>query len=115
MPQLNPDGSVSSCDMALYHDTKKELQCFLYGFWCASTGQIIYNPEKIERLSARRLGHLPKCDKCEIKKHCAGGCAGRVAFETGSPFDVIPEYCVATKYLARNMELGQKKYIITHP
>lgn len=115
MPQLNPDGSVSSCDMALYYDTKKELQCFLYGSWCRSTNQIQYDPYKIEKLSSRRIGNLPKCTNCEIKSYCAGGCAGRVAFETGSLFDVIPEYCVATKYLSRNMVLGGRSHSFTHP
>jgi radical SAM protein with 4Fe4S-binding SPASM domain len=115
MPQLNPDGSVSSCDMALYQDTKDELQCFLYGSWNPAVGQIQYDHHKIEKLSSRKLGNLPKCDACEIKKFCAGGCAGRVAFETGDLFGVIPEYCVATKYLARNMKLGGCEHLFTHP
>ena len=115
MPQLNPDGSVSSCDMALYWDTKKELQEFIYGMWSKPKNRILYLPERIEKLNRRRLGNLPKCDSCEVKVFCAGGCAGRVAFQTGSMYDIIPEYCVATKYLARHMSLGEGVCEYTHP
>lgn len=115
MPQLNPDGSVSSCDMALYKDTKKELQCFLYGEWNAETGSIEYDQSKIKLLQSRNLENLPKCKQCEVKDYCAGGCAGRVAFQTGSMFDVIPEYCEAIKYLAKYIELGGEDILYTHP
>lgn len=115
MPQLNPDGSVSSCDMALYHDTKRELEPFIYGYWDEETGKINYDSDKIRDLRARRLGSLPKCDCCEIKEYCAGGCAGRVAYQTGSIYDVIPDYCVAIKWLGKKMELGQLVGNLTHP
>ena len=115
MPQLNPDGSVSSCDMALYHDTKRELRCFLYGSWDSANGNISYDIEKIRFLQRRRLENLPKCQTCDIRRYCAGGCAGRVAFQTGNIYDIIPEYCAATKYLASRLPLGQNLISFTHP
>jgi uncharacterized protein len=115
MPQLNPDGSVSSCDMALYRDTKKELQCFIYGSWDEKTGKIVYDIAKIRHLHDRRLYNLPKCKNCEVGIYCAGGCAGRVAYQTGNIYDVIPEYCAATKFLARHMDLGRNVAHFTHP
>jgi uncharacterized protein len=115
MPQLNPDTSVSSCDMALYCDTKKELQCFLYGAWDNDEKTIRYDSKKIHHLQNRNIDKLPKCKNCEIKRFCAGGCAGRVAYQTGSIYKVIPEYCLATKFLAERMPLGDKRFVITHP
>jgi uncharacterized protein len=109
VPQLNPDGSVSSCDMALYKDTKKELQCFIYGIWDKKKETICYDKDKLALLMSRNLDHLPKCNDCSIKEYCAGGCAGRVAFQTGSMFDVIPDYCKATRYLANEIECGTNK------
>jgi uncharacterized protein len=109
MPQLNPDGSVSSCDMALYKDTKKELQDFIYGNWNANESNICYDEDKITILRSRNLANLPKCANCPAKEYCAGGCAGRVAFQTGSLFDVIPDYCKATIYLANAIPCGQNR------
>ena len=80
VPQLNPDGSVSSCDMALYSDTEPSLQPFLYGHWNPKTQRIVYDLDKIKTLQSRKLGNLPICDSCEIKDYCAGGCAGRGSF-----------------------------------
>lgn len=103
MPQLNPDGTLSSCDMALYGDTKKELQCFLYGRWDHKEKKIIYDEKKIEYLRSRRLENLPLCSDCKYGKYCAGGCAGRAAFQTGDIFTTIPAYCAATKFLAKEL------------
>ena len=115
MPQLNPDGSVSSCDMALYSDTKEELKCFIYGQWDKNNKKIIYDMDKIKYLQNRNLTNLSKCQNCKVKDYCAGGCAGRVAYQTGDIFDVIPEYCSAIKFLAGRMKLGEKKVLHTHP
>jgi radical SAM protein with 4Fe4S-binding SPASM domain len=115
MPQLNPDGSVSSCDMALYKDTKKSLRCFIYGEWDNNTHNIRYFDDKISILRSRTLDNLPKCQKCNIREYCAGGCAGRVAFQTGSIFDIIPQYCDATRHLAASIRCGENAIRYTHP
>lgn len=115
VPQLNPDGSVASCDMSLYADTKQELQPFIYGAWDDGRGIISYSAEKIEYLRSRRLENLPKCRNCDIGEYCAGGCAGRVAYQTGDLYGVIPEYCAATKYLAKTIPLGRRRAHYTHP
>ncbi len=115
MPQLNVDGSVSSCDMALYRDTKEELKPFLYGEWDKSDEKIIYNLEKIKYLQERNLDNLDKCKNCEVASYCAGGCLGGVAYEKGDMYDIIETDCEAIKYLARNIPLGQNKIIFTHP
>jgi radical SAM protein with 4Fe4S-binding SPASM domain len=115
MPQLNVDGSVSSCDMVLYKDTKKELKPFLYGEWNKNGEKIIYNMEKINYLKRRNLKDLSKCKNCEIACYCAGGCLGGVAYEKGDMYDIIETDCKAIKYLAKNIPLGQRKIILTHP
>ena len=115
MPQLNPDGSVSSCDMAMYRDTKEELKVFLYGEWDAEAKVIRYDPNKIKRLQQHRLCNLPKCAKCPIKEFCAGGCVGRITYQTGDIDSVLPELCSATIYMAKQLPLGEKRYAQTHP
>jgi radical SAM protein with 4Fe4S-binding SPASM domain len=115
MPQLNPDGSVSSCDMALYFDTKRELQSFLYGAWNQQQRLIEYDMDKIAHLKNRRIENLPKCQNCDIKSYCAGGCAGRIAYQTGNIYDTINEFCAATRYLANKIPLGRKLVAHSHP
>jgi len=115
MPQLNPDGSVSSCDMALYKDTKKSLQCFIYGEWDNKTRTIRYFDDKIRVLRSRTMHNIPQCQNCDIREYCAGGCAGRVAFQTGSMFNVIPDYCKAIRYLKSNIDCGRNVFEHTHP
>lgn len=115
MPQLNPDGSVSSCDMAMYRDTKDELKPFIYGEWDAVKKIIAYDNAKIAHLQSHRLESLPKCSKCPIGKYCAGGCIGRIAYQTGDVNSVLPEICAATIYMAKNIPLGRMKYTQTHP
>ena len=115
MPQLNPDGSVSSCDMAMYRDTKKELEVFLYGEWDECKKIITYDMKKIDILKSRKLGNLKKCSKCKYGPYCAGGCVGRIAFETGSIFGNISKICEATHYMAERIQLGKMKYTATHP
>ncbi len=115
MPQLNPDGSVSSCDMAMYNDAPQELQCFLYGQWEPSSGRIIYDSEKIHNLQNRKLCNLPKCQECIAKDNCAGGCAGRIAYEKGDMYDTIPVYCAATKYIFERVAVNQNIMQYTHP
>lgn len=115
MPQLNPDGSVSSCDMAMYRDTKKELQDFLYGEWNEATGRIDYFVEKIDKLRSRKLCNLERCKNCKYGAYCAGGCVGRIAFDTGDIFGYLPDVCAATHYMAKRIPLGLKQYTATHP
>lgn len=115
VPQLNPDGSVSSCDMALYSDTKSELSPFIYGYWNKATKEIDYDAIKIGVLQHHRLGNLPKCRRCPVGKYCAGGCVGRRAYQTGNLEDVLPEICGATIYMAKHLPLGTKRMSYTHP
>lgn len=115
MPQLNPDGSVSSCDLALYRDVKPELQCFIYGQWDKNSKMIKYDIEKAKFLANRTLVNLPYCRDCEVGEYCAGGCAGRVAFQIGDIYGVIPSICEAIKYMAQHSDLGARKVKFTHP
>lgn len=115
MPQMNPDGSVSSCDMAMFSDTKEELRHFIYGRWDQDAGTIIYDMEKIARLQRHRLDRLPKCSKCPIGPYCAGGCIGRRAYQTGNLEDVLSDICGATIYLAKHLPLGKGHITYTHP
>jgi uncharacterized protein len=115
MPQLNPDGSVSSCDMALYRDTKESLKVFIYGEWNKQAQEIEYDQDKIINLQKRQNRYLPECKDCDVRENCAGGCAGRIAFETGDMFGVIPAYCEAVKLLAKELPRNSRKDIPTHP
>lgn len=113
MPQLNVDGSVASCDLVLYRDTKEEMKPFIYGEW--NHKRIIYDMEKINYLRGRDLKNLVKCKNCEAAQFCAGGCLGGIAYEKGNIYDIIETDCEAIKYLAKNIPLGQKKISFTHP
>lgn len=115
MPQLNVDGSVSSCDLVLYEDTKEEMKTFLYGEWDDDNKKISYDMDKINYLRKRTVENLPKCKDCEVSFFCAGGCLGGVAYEKGNMYDVIETDCEAIKYLAKNIPLNQRKIITTHP
>jgi len=115
MPQLNPDGSVSSCDMALYLDVKEQLQCFVYGCWDATSGIIKYDKQKISYLRNRTLENLPACRNCDLGPYCAGGCAGRIAYETGDPYQIVPEFCAAVRFLAQHIPTGRNVVRHTHP
>lgn len=115
MPQLNCDGSVSSCDKATYRDTKKGLDCFLYGEWDKETRTIVYDMEKIDYLRNRIVENMPKCRNCSVADYCAGNCAGRIAYESGDIYEVIDEHCDAIKYLASRLPLGRQIVEFTHP
>lgn len=115
MPQLNVDGSVSSCDLVLYKDTKEEMKVFLFGEWDKDNKKIIYDMDKINYLRQRKLENLPKCKDCEVSFFCAGGCLGGVAYEKGNIYDIIETDCEAIKYLAKNIPLGKRELTITHP
>lgn len=115
MPQLNPDGSLSSCDMAFYANSPIELQCFIYGQWDENQKIINYDLNKINYLQNRKVSNLPKCEKCNIKENCAGGCAGRVSYEVGNIYESIDDYCIATNYLAENMPRNRGLSAHSHP
>lgn len=115
MPQLNPDGSVSSCDMAMFMDTKEELRCFLYGIWDRKSGTVRYDMDKVTKLQQLRLETLPRCRLCPIGPHCAGGCAGRRVYETGRLDGVLPSICGATIYMSKHLPLGRGRLAHTHP
>ena len=115
MPQLNPDGSISSCDKATYRDTKEEIKCFLYGEWDRKLQKYIYDAEKISYLQSRTLANMPYCSRCEAGPYCAGNCPGRVAYETGDIFSVNNTHCEAIRFLARHLPLGRKIVEHTHP
>lgn len=115
MPQMNPDGSVSSCDMAMFADTKEELRHFIYGQWDPDSKTIRYDQDKIARLQNHRLENLPKCKSCPVGPYCAGGCIGRRAYQTGTLDEPLPEICAATIYLAKHLPLGRERITSTHP
>lgn len=115
MPQLNPDGSVASCDMAMYKNAPSQLQCFLYGEWDPLYKKIKYDINKIKYLQNRKINNIASCKNCEIKHNCAGGCVGRVAYEMENIYSVVPAYCAATKYLAHHLKLNENKVLYSHP
>ena len=115
MPQLNPDGSVSSCDMAMYSDVSDALKVFIYGKWLPDEHAIKYDYNKILSLQNNNLKKLPECQTCVIGEYCAGGCIGRTVYQTGTLGNIIPQVCDATRYMAKHIKTGSKKLLYTHP
>ncbi|MCL2082497.1 MAG: hypothetical protein FWH04_04585 [Oscillospiraceae bacterium] len=115
MPKLNPDGSVSSCDLAFYRDTNESLKCFIYGEWDNESSSILYFNDKIKFLQSRILYNLVHCIGCNARDYCAGWCAARIARQTGNIFDFVPDYCEAIKYLQKNIVCGENILNIPHP
>ena len=115
MPQLNPDGSVSSCDMAMFSDTKESLKVFLYGLWNPNDKLIIYDQAKIQNLQRNKRTNIVACMSCPISEYCAGGCIGRTVYQTGKLGTIVPEVCEATRYMAKHIGVGKKILCNTHP
>jgi len=113
MPQLTPDGYISSCDLAYSGNTS--LNDFIFGKYDKETNTIEYYPEKIAKIRERHFSQIPECAACEVKNNCGGGCAGLAYYATGKLKGIVPEFCEATKYLARNLLLNKGRSEHLHP
>jgi len=111
MPQLTIDGYVSGCDLA--YSGKTQLSDFIFGK--SEDGEIIYFPEKIQRIRERQVENMNPCRDCEVKSNCGGGCAGLAYYATGNFLGVIPEFCEAVKYLAKHIPRNKGSAEHLHP
>lgn len=112
-PHLTTDGYVSACDLGFYGDSP--LSDLIYGKYNELTDSIDYFTDKIIKLRSRKCENMKNCDNCFAKDHCGGGCLGRSYHETRDFYGTIPEYCWATRYLAKNLPTGKIKIDYLHP
>ncbi len=116
-PHLTHDGFVSCCDMMNSGDGV--FTDLIYGKYDPNTQEIVYYPEKIEKIRTRNIHNLKKCGDCEVLKHCAGGCIGSSILTSRDFYGINPEYCKVTKYLFKHLSnivnIGYNKDIPLHP
>ena len=113
MPHFTLDGAVSSCDMAYSKDTKFE--DLIFGEWKDETKEIVYFPDRINKLRARTVESIAECVECEVSSNCGGGCLGEAYYETGSMNGIRPDHCEAVKYLAEHLPRNQGRFPLHHP
>ncbi|MFC1801413.1 radical SAM protein [Nanoarchaeota archaeon] len=111
MPQLTTDGYVSGCDLA--YSGKTQLPDFIFGKF--ENGEIVYFPEKIQKIRQRHVDNIEECSKCEVKSNCGGGCAGLAYYATGNLLGTITEFCNAIKYLAKHIPRNKGCVEHLHP
>jgi len=98
-PHLIPDGHVTACDL-VYSARQPGVDQLIYGFYDAEEDMIRYEPEKVLHLRARTVNNLPsECRKCGALYHCAGGCPGEAALETGDIYGIRPHACEAVRFI----------------
>ena len=112
-PHLTTDGYVSACDLGFYGNTP--LKHLIYGKYNKEKKVIEYWPDAIKKLRSRKCINMKSCKKCPVAKYCGGGCLGRAYHETRDFYGVIPEYCWATRYLAKHLPVGKMKLPYLHP
>jgi len=113
MPQLTPDGYVSSCDLAYSGNT--QLSEFIFGKFNKKKKEIVYYPEKIAKIRQRNVKFMKECQECEIRQNCGGGCTGLAYYATGNFLGVVKEFCEATRYLARHIPRNKGCIKHLHP
>lgn len=117
-PQLTSDGYVSCCDWACFGPKYFPgiMQQCIYGKWDKTSKRIIYFKEKQKRIEDRDVEHLQQssCKGCEMVKHCAGGCIGKVMAQSGDLHQTDPNWCEAVRYLAQHIPLDRGLYPIHH-
>jgi len=112
-PHLTTDGFVSACDLGFYGETP--LTDLIYGKYDEENDKIVYFQDAIDKLRTRKCANMPSCKTCFAKKYCGGGCLGRAYHETRDFYGVIPEFCWATRYLAKNIPINQVHIPYLHP
>ena len=106
MPQFNPDGSVSSCDMVNTKDgfLPTFFPELIFGEYKEEDNKIEYKQKHIEKIKSRNIYTLKDCQNCEVLKHCAGGWIGVAIASSHNFYGIHKEYCKATKYLFRKLK-----------
>jgi len=109
-PRLTPDGYVSCCDWAALgpkYMPRGVLQELLIGEYNHLEGKIHYFQDRIDQIRQRNIEFLSSgdCKDCEILRHCAGGCVGKIASVTDDLFRMDRNWCRAARYLYRNLDI----------
>ncbi len=117
-PHLTTDGYVSCCDWASFgaRYLPGPLQQCIYGKWDNRKGEIVYWPDRQERIEDRSTTKLANsaCKGCSIVEHCAGGCIGKVMANSGDLHRIDPNWCAAVKYLAEEVGTVNRLFPIYH-
>ncbi len=113
VPHLTTDGFVSCCDMC--YEKGGIMDPLIYGSYDPMKKVIIYDEEQIRRIRRRNRENLPRCAKCDVGVHCAGGCVGEALNETGDIYGIKKVNCEITKRLAKVVPLGKGLYSWLNP
>ncbi len=71
-----PEGIVTSC-YEVTEMTDPRAAMFHYGKYDPSTGSFHFNDERIESLKKLSVDHIPFCEDCFCRWHCAGDCIAK--------------------------------------
>jgi len=100
MPNLTMDGYLSACEMATHGKDAGKMDPMIYAHYDHENDMIIYDREKMKRLTCRVLSAMPVCcHTCVAGKHCAGFCLGEVLNESGNLFGVKASVCDAVRHI----------------
>jgi uncharacterized protein len=110
MPHLTTDGYVSCCDMGYKGGNMESL---IYGEYDYNNNIIHYDRDKLDYIRKRTADRLEKCNDCEAKYYCAGGCIGEAINENGDIYSIKDKNCEAIRYLLK--ELKDTAIPVLHP
>jgi radical SAM protein with 4Fe4S-binding SPASM domain len=118
-PRLTPDGFVSCCDWAALgpkYIPNGVLHDLIIGRYNSEKRLIEYFPEKILNIQKRNAIFLSEndCKGCQVIKHCAGGCVGKIASVTDDIYKMNPDWCDAVRYLYDNIKV-ERPFPILNP
>ena len=115
VPHLTTDGYISACDMALFGEDKKGMDCLIYGRWNKEKNQIDIDEEKVEYIKNRTCDNMKHCKKCDLRYKCGGYCLGEVLNETGNLYGKKPYVCKAIREIYNNLPEELIEYTYSHP
>lgn len=117
-PHLTTDGFISCCDWASFGPQylPGSLQELIYGHYDFTDRKLIIDESKMNRIKMRNTSNLSKADfkGCFALKHCAGGCIGKMIVATGNLYKATSEWCLAVKFLLKNLKLEPGLFPVLH-
>lgn len=107
-----PDGSISAC-FSIQNTSEPLSKNFIIGKIVDS--EIIWNAEAKDTLAQLSYKKIEGCQKCNVRRICAGGCPMRHLLETGSFYKNSKSYCEMKKILinlAKSALKVNNKYVL---
>lgn len=105
-----PEGVVSSCyEVCEPDDSRADI--FHYGQYDPIQGRFIFDTRKINNLRSLAVNHIPFCQDCFCKWHCAGDCMAKTLKDINPESHHGSERC----QINREITLAQLQEIIHKP